>query len=41
MKGATSQENPSLYEWRVELGADEEKTLTFTAEVTIEESRCN
>ena len=41
MKGATSQENPSLYEWRVELKADEEKTLTFTAEVTQEEQRCN
>jgi hypothetical protein len=41
MKGAFSQENPSLYEWRINLNADEEKTLTFTAEVTTEEQRCN
>lgn len=40
-KGETSKDNPSLYEWRIELNADEEKTLTFTAEVTTEEQRCN
>lgn len=41
MEGSFSKENPSLYEWRIELKADEEKTLTFTAEVTQEEQRCH
>ena len=41
IKGEVSKENPSLYEWRINLKADEEKTLTFTAEVTQEEQRCN
>ena len=40
-KGEMSKENASLYQWRVELKADEEKNLTFTAEVTQEEQRCN
>ena len=41
IKGEVSKENSSLYEWRIELDADEEKTLTFTAETTMEEQRCN
>ena len=40
IKGEPSKDT-STYEWRIELNADEEKTLTYTVEVTREEQRCN
>ena len=39
--GQISEKNSAEYEWRITLGADEDKTLTFTAEQTIEETRCH
>ena len=40
-KGAYSDKNANIYQWRILLNADEKKTLTFTAETTTEENRCN
>ncbi len=41
LPGAVSGKNSSEYEWRVEIGSDETKKLTFTAEQTLEETRCH
>ena len=41
MKGAFSDKSNRFYEWRMFLKADDKTTLTFTAEVTTEETRCN
>ena len=41
IKGKVSNKDSSEYEWRVVLQGDENKTLTFTAEQTVEEQRCH
>ena len=41
IKGELSEKNKNEYEWRIELEADENQTLTFTAQVTEEETRCH
>lgn len=41
IKGSFSKEDSNRYQWRIKLNPDEEKTLTYTAEVTTEEQRCN
>lgn len=39
--GQISEKNSAEYEWRIALNGDEDKTLTFTAEQTLEETRCH
>jgi len=41
LKGSVSDKSGRFYEWRVELKGDATQKLTFTAEVTSEETRCN
>lgn len=41
LKGSVSDKSGRFYEWRVELKGDDTQKLTFTAEVTSEETRCN
>ena len=41
IKGNVAEKNADEYDWRIELKADEDKTLSFTAEVTSEETRCH
>ena len=39
--GQISEKNSSEYEWQISLSGDEDKTLTFTAEQTVEETQCH
>lgn len=41
LKGSVSDKSGRFYQWRVELKGDATQKLTFTAEVTSEETRCN
>ncbi|MBR2300063.1 MAG: DUF4139 domain-containing protein [Alphaproteobacteria bacterium] len=41
IKGSVTEKNVNEYEWRIELKADENITLSFTAEGSMEETRCH
>jgi len=41
IEGKFSDKDKNEYQWRIDLSADENKTLTFTAQATEEETRCH